>query len=702
MYRDRAKLATAFVLALVGLCFVLSYSGYSSFVSSKFDRVPEVDHIGDLGGSLPLIVPSYFPKHNIDSFLHNLLKDTPNFKEDYKIFSLPRPKMFPEKTLLINDYSSVFHTFKEEKTHIYDSATDINGKIDECRQLESDLTYTVSNQYDLKTPAAEIVEGIVKSMDEGNEYSQLLADHYFLKEVGFQLKHGVADRYWFRLAGSSVWLKEYGVHFMVSRLVYSERKQKNHPKFSAIYAQIYTDDWVEIKTSLLVPTNLGPKINRNAIEVDGDAYTIMKFPMVLPVPFRLDRGKDYQGPEDPRILLVQNEKGHEEPLILFNEQHAKKVKETKDGKEEEKFKDYRDMWMSWPWQFQRGKFNIDDENKLEYDDLIFNKATEIMKKGDRKGGSKNWTPMVSNQLRHHDGYDKYIFFTTRFPKLEVYKCHLADVANCEDQTIDDNEKPPTDVGDLRGGTAMININDLITQQTDIPVEKLIKKGREVWVGMARAHFKNCGCGNGFYRPNVVIITLDLVTGEDNKVRQVLSLSHTSGFMDLYVDILPWEEDIPDLMCIDHNVVIPNGIDFWKIGKIDKSQRKDRWLVDDMLTLTFSVTDKTVSVIKIRGLLEGLINMSPHSPFKKYEGELEAPFLDDYGDSDDMPSHSLEFGASDDVILCAMEDSKRFCRVYGEKNPFDKEEWEKQEKEHPRPKKVDKEDEEYVKDLKGEL
>lgn len=698
MSRDRARLAGAFLVALVGLSFILHYSGYT-YLSG--DQLPEVELIGALEGTRPLIVPSYFPKKNVDTFLNELLGSTPKHKENYKIFGLLAPKLFPEKSKLINDYSHVFTDFQEEKTHIYDSATNIFGKTDQCRKLESDLTYTVSNQKDLLVSLPKIIEKVVKDMEEGDPYTKVLAEKYFLDKIRLQLKHGVTDRYWYRLAGSSVWLKEYGVHFMVSRLLYSEKRLKNHPKFSVIYAQIYTDDWVELETSLLVPTNLDQKSNPNAIEVNGDAYTAMSFPMILPVPFRLDGGKDYQGPEDPRILLVQNEKGHEEPLVAFNQQHPKKVIETKDGKEVEHMKDFRNMWMSWPWQFQVGKVNVDDEKKPEYDDIVYNKATEILKKGDRKGGSKNWTPMVSHSLRQHDGYDKSILFTTRFPKLEVYKCHLSDVSNCEHVTIDDSEPPSTDVGALRGGTAMINVNDLISQQANIPVLKLIKDGREIWIGFARAHFKSCGCGNGFYRPNLVIITLDLVTGEDNKVRQILTLSHSSGFMDLFVDILPWEEEFPDQLCKDHNVLIPNGIDFWKIDKIGKKQGRSEWLVDDMLTLVFSVSDKTVSVLKIRGLLEGLINMSPHSPFNKYEGDHEEPLLDDDTYGEELPSSSLEFGLTDDVILCALEDSKRFCRVYGEKNFFDKDEWEKHEKDHPRPKKVDEANDEYEKELKGE-
>lgn len=701
LLRNRGKLASALFLVLVGLFLGFHHAGYTTFTIPRYDSIPEVELLDNLKGSRPLIVPSYFPKKDIDTFLNNLLKDTPSHKEDYKIFSLHRPKIFPEKTELVNDYSSVFHSFEEEKTHIYDSLANIFRKTDECRKLESDLKFTVSNQFDLTTPMADIVEGIVESMEQGNVYNQVLAEKYFLNEVRLQLKHGVADRYWFRLAGSSVWLKEYGVHFMVSRLIYSERRQKNHPKFSVAYAQLYTDDWVEVKSSLLVPTNLGHGSNPEAIEVDGDAYTVMKFPMILPVPFRLDGGKDYQGPEDPRMLLVQNEKGYEEPLIVFNQEHSKKEIETVDGKEEEKMKSVRNMWMSWPWQFQVGKFNVDDENKSEYDKMIFNRATEIMKKGNRKKGSKNWTPMVSETLRQHEGYDKYILFTTRFPKIEVYRCVLGDESNCEHQTIDDNELSPYGVGELRGGTAMINMNRLLRQQTNFPVERLIKKGREIWIGFARAHFSDCGCGNGFYRPNLVIITLDLVTGEDNKVRQVLSLSHVSGFMDLYINILPWDDKLPDQMCNDHNVVIPNGIDYWKVDRISKNYDREEWVVDDMVTLTFSVTDKTVSVIKIRGLLESIVNISPHSPFRKFEGDLEMPsFDDDAEDEEEMPPRSLEFGASDDAIFCAMEDSYRFCRVYGEKHPFDKESWEKEEKEHPRPKKVDKELEEYVKELRG--
>lgn len=695
MTKARGKLAGALLLVFSGLIFVFLYSGYTSSDTT----IPELDVIGQLKGSNSLIAPSYFPKKDVDVFLNQLLQKTPTHKNDYKIYSMARPKIFPEKTQLINDYSRVFNHFREQKTHIYDSRTKIFRKEDQCRMLESDLTYSVSNSKDVSLNMANVVRQIVKDMDDEDPYVLTLAKKYFSKEIRLQAKHGVEDRYWYGLSGSSVWLKEYGVHFMVSRLVYSVRRQKDHPKFSVIYAQLFSDDWVEVNTTLLVPTNLDPKYNPNAIEVEGNLFTTMSFPRILPIPFRMDASKDYQGPEDPRIVLVQNERGYEEPLIIFNHEHVKEVTETKDGVEKKKMKNYRNVWMGWPWQFQVGKFNVDDENKPEYDDLIFNRATEVTKKDKRVGGSKNWTPMVSTVTREREGYDKTILFSTRYPELEIFECSLSDVSDCQHVTIDDQERSSTTPGDLRGGTAMVNINHLIELQTVLPVKKLIKKGREIWVGLARAHFRNCGCGNGFYRPNIVVVTLDLVTGEDNKVRQIHSLSHASGFMDLFVDILPWSKDLPEEMCNDHNVLIPNSIDFWKIGLIEGKQGTGEWLVEDMLTLAFSVSDQTVQILKIKGILEGLINMSPNSPFMKYEGEHQEPILDD-GEAEELPSYSLEFGTSDDNIFCALEDSKRFCRVYGENHPFDKKKWEENKKAHPKPKTIDKANEAYLADLKN--
>lgn len=696
--RNRSKIA-AVLIVLVGFSLFLIFSQHDPFHEDASKGI-DLQLLDELSG-IPLIVPSYFPKKNIKTHINKLLKDTHAYTEDYKIYSMLGPKIFPEQTLLVNDFSSVFKNFKEEKTPIYGSAKDIKGKLDECRDLESELSYTISNQQDVNTPAVEIAQVFIKALENGDEYAKAI-EKYFLKKIKLQLKYNVADKFWFKLAGTSVWLKEYGLHLMVSRVVYSEANRANHPTFSISYAQLFTDDWVEVTTSLLVPTNLGRKENKNAIEVDGEAYTVMSYPMAIPVPFMIDPGKDLQGPEDPRLLLVKNKRGHEEPLIIFNQDHQKKEMTKPDGTESDDIKNYRTMWISFPWQYQVGKYNVDDEDKFEYKRKLFSKTSELKIVDTRREFLvKNWTPMTSRSLREFHGYDKSLLIISRFTNLEVLECDLtSEETSCRYMSIDDNKPQMTEVGPLRGGTEMVNINDIISEQTNFPVERLIKKGREIWVGFARAHFRDCGCGRAFYRPNIVVVTLDLITGEDNKVRQVFSLSHVSSFMDLDVDIITWSDEEPNL-CQGPNVLIPNGISHWKIGQIGKNEKRDAWLVDDMLTLSFSVSDITVSVLKIKGLLESLVKMSPHSPFKKYEAHIDDLLHDaeDSEDNDDILSRTREFGLSDDSITCALEDSKRFCRVYGEKHFFDKEEWKKFKETHHLEKKVDKDFEDYSKEVK---
>lgn len=699
--RSKTKFAGAFLL-LAGITLFLIFSQRSLIYRNTHDDGAEIRILDDLSGKLPLIVPPSFPKKELKSFINDLLREIPGHKDDYNVYSMQRPKVYPEMTLLVDDVSSIFTNFREEKTPIFGSFEDIKGQTDECRQLESELSYLVSNEKELSTSAVKIAKNIVKALDSDDEYVKLIGK-YFLKKVKLQLKHNVADKFWYKLAGSSVWLKDYGVHLMVSRIIYSEKNARNHPTFSIAYAQLFTDDWVEVHTSLLVPTNLGPAINKNAIEVDNDPYTVMSFPMILPIPFIMDTKKELQGPEDPRIILVKNKRGHEEPLIIFNQNHQKKSIEVSDGKEIEESKDYRNMWISLLWQYQVGKYNVDDEDKAEYSRKLFSKTSELQIKGaPRELLVKNWTPMISKSLRDYNGYDKSLLIISRFANLEVLKCDLmSDEALCEYMSMDDNKPPETSVGPLRGGTGMVNINNLIQEQTDFPVERLIKKGREIWVGLARAHFRDCGCGRAFYRPNIVVVTLDLITGEDNKVRQVFSLSHTSSFLDLNIDIIPWSDEEPNL-CQGPNVLIPNGISYWKIGKIEKNPERDEWLVDDILTLSFSVSDNSVSVLKIKGLLESIMKTSPHSPFENYE-DYPNDFSFGDGDNEDkefVPSRTMEFGGTEDAIMCALEDSERFCRAYAEKHPFDKREWEKTLKKHPPAKKVNSDLEAYFQEADG--
>ena len=74
----------------------------------------------------------------------------------------------------------------------------------------------------------------------------------------------------------------------------------------------------------------------------------------------------FYGVEDPRITLVRNKLGYDEPIIVYNSiigkslyiTHHRKITDAKsdnDGESNIHFKAYRSIFMAWLWQNQRGK-----------------------------------------------------------------------------------------------------------------------------------------------------------------------------------------------------------------------------------------------------------------------------------------------------------------------------------------------------------
>jgi beta-1,2-mannosyltransferase len=338
-------------------------------------------------------------------------------------------------------------------------------------------------------------------------------------------------------------------------------------------------------------------------------------------------------------LLTKNPQGFEEPLMVFNAQH-RKIVQTEQTNENDfgiKFKQYRSMFVAWPWQFQRGKKITEELSSDSRTDLqMYTRIVELGRKDiSRRKLEKNWTPFIRFSDRQQFQHDRYLYFVYRWKNIEVLKCPLSNTGDpsislCEyEYRMDDGMDKNSPVGELRGGTQMINVNDLLYSYSDsIPEAKKLYesiKDRQTWVGFARAHLKNCGCGSAMYRPNFVVMTHHL--GK-------FSISSVSSFLSLNIPLLNWNED--GGLCDGASVLIPNGIANWAVGGKDD-------IVDDILTLAYSVSDKTVEVIDIKGILKTISETV----------------------SSQSKTNEEDFIVSNDQIDCAMEASKEFCRIYGE-------------------------------------
>lgn len=463
-----------------------------------------------------MIFPKYFPVSN------NELPTFVKAHDNFDLQDLKYPKVFkPTESKSVFTEKLKNSNYFDHTLHIYHDLFHSKTESKQCKNnIEVDAKIQVDTAVSIDSSLPEILQRFIDELDSNSFYHEIAP--LFLKDLRFQLKHKVVEQYWYKLAASSVWLEEYQVHFVISRILYSYTHIRNQPRVSFFYAQVYDKNWNELtNTKLVVPTNDLDKKESDSKDSEQH-YKVLSFPYFLPIPFYNDYDDTwgrYYGPEDPRILMVKNKAGYEEPLIVFNLYHQKLEYDKKKGKTEPNH--YRNMFVSWPWQFQKGKFNMDGFSDPTYLKNYYNRAVELgIKNLRRTEKQKNWTPFVSNLDRIRNGYDKTLNFIYRWSDFEVLKCDLdKNVGSCNFNYKMDPKKLSTDsVGPLRGGTELININALLGDD----IKKYVPSHREILVGFARAHIDNCGCGENMYRPNLVVVTKDVLnpaTSSLNSKRQ---------------------------------------------------------------------------------------------------------------------------------------------------------------------------------------
>ncbi|KAI5366622.1 Putative beta-mannosyltransferase [Septoria linicola] len=103
---------------------------------------------------------------------------------------------------------------------------------------------------------------------------------------------------WSRMAGSSVWLEEFGVYLSITRIIFYDDGVSSWPVISFIRAQLYDENWKELRRSLTW---------------EGKTFD---FPQILDIPVDYVKGGKVYGPEDARITIEQGVKA--EPVIVFN------------------------------------------------------------------------------------------------------------------------------------------------------------------------------------------------------------------------------------------------------------------------------------------------------------------------------------------------------------------------------------------------
>lgn len=636
------KTITKEILVIIFILCILSIGEiYLSFFDSA--NIPSiVQTINRYSKKVRFIFPKSFDEERFSEFKYKVSGST------YYRFN---GSQFPD---------SIFKTAKEEDFHqhdisVYHSNLNIKEDNKKCPELHRETTgIFVDEAKVIDLDMIKVMRNFMKDLPN-NEYYQEIAP-FFIDHLEDQFANGdelQIPEYWFQLAGSSVWLEEYGVHFMIRRVIYCPTAKRNAPSISLTYAQIFDENWNELEdTSLVIPDDTGMS--------DHD---FVKFPKFLPVPFYHDvdtLNNRYYGPEDPRITKYKNKFGHYEPLIIFNAYHRKfeKFDDDEDHTNNIEAKFYRSMWVCFPFKFQRGKFNTDGNIDEMYGKMVYSKIEELrIKDRPRQEKQKNWTPFLSynEQVQNReDIFNRYLYFIYRWANLEVLRCDVVSGVCDFEYKLYPSLLPSTPVGELRGGTALLSINELMVK-LGIDIKYYLPPEREVWLGFARAHIDNCGCGPVMYRPNLVLVVKDKIRKKDSESEfdVVYKISHVSSSISFDINVFGWNLNQPHMVCLGNNILIPNGISSWVINQDADTNDK----IVDYLTLTVSVSDYDVERINIRNLLAEVV-------------QFEGVFLG----GDKMPyipqstKPSQEIGYNNDNVECAISTSKDFCKVYGLEHP----------------------------------
>lgn len=282
----------------------------------------------------------------------------------------------------------------------------------------------------------------------------------------------------------------------------------------------------------------------------------MIFPTIFDVPAEFEEGGSFYGPEDPRIIIEEGVLDAE-PVIVFNM--------ITDGTDW-----LRSMWVYRPFSGHATVLTIRGEERA---------ATE-----------KNWAPIFLS-LPQRSATDspkapsQHLHFVYSFHPLRILYCEL-DRGDCDWafwQHVPKGFKTAHqgDPDDLRGGTNFV----------PIPLENAnitaVSTAVHAYISIPRTHIDGI-CSRGVYRPMLLVLV---------NVGEQWFYAFASSSIDFGDSILT-QDQLAD-PCNSGRVLIANSIAYW--------DHRDE---GDVMTITFSVGDRTVQVARVTGIEKFIWNL-PH-------------------------------------------------------------------------------------------
>jgi beta-1,2-mannosyltransferase len=242
---------------------------------------------------------------------------------------------------------------------------------------------------------------------------------------------------------ASIWLRDFGVHMMVSRTVFPSPWKNFHPTWTGLtflLAEIFDEKWDISARTVQVPMSSPRGITRRNLT----------FPIFLNVSSSgIFEGKHWATllhlGKDPRMHVRRNPAGFLEPIVIFSPMISIGIQGSR--------RDWQVMGLI----------------------LIFVDRLTVLLIPNSTAREKNWATLNINAT--------HIDFVRAFFPLRVASCDLSSGA-C---THSDKCHHSLVVGPMRGGTQLVEMKP------------------KVFSGWSRTHLKHCSCSDRFYRSHLVII-----------------------------------------------------------------------------------------------------------------------------------------------------------------------------------------------------
>ncbi|KAK5196235.1 Beta-mannosyltransferase 1 [Exophiala xenobiotica] len=375
---------------------------------------------------------------------------------------------------------------------------------------------------------------------------------------------------WDRLATACVFMSDYGVYLCVSRVIYHPGGSKDVCRISFLRGQIFSESWIHL--------------DRYRLKWKDQEIV---FPKIFDTETEYDIGGSLYGPEDARIIIEEGVEGAE-PVVVFN-----MISSQSDWR--------RAIWVFRPFSQRSHILTVRDTERAQ---------TE-----------KNWAPFFVRDIDEDQSStakrqpSNYIHFVWRFEPLTVLKCHLVS-GMCDvvfQQTVLDELRSVHDDHDasLRGGTQLVPV-----PMSHQHPGSFGSPGVQAFAAFPRTHSENAGgCGMAVYRPELAV----LVTNTTH-----FYLTYGSKVIDFGAGMVMDDETIVDV-CTRGRIMITNSIARWDMNAHDA-----RGVQTDVITLTLSVDDSTVQVLRLSGiwdLLKSLPSLTGYFEQTSVNGVAEFPAIE---------------------------------------------------------------------------